>query len=317
MSDNEPLPEGAHKAARLALFGVAAVLAAMLALVAMALWTMAQPPQVDVEAGAGALLPGLVPAGSESSILDAAAGERTTSKGGTSLTVRWEGPVDADMEADRAAVFEGLYGERMQGAASVVVAGGHEAIRAELELDGHEGAIANWRCPVSRRAFTLLAMAESMPDANGYLDEAIALVACHGHGQVAFPEARWTPPEAWEDEGVSHGIHWFAGPDQRVGMAVLALADAEGFVEDCPADLGITLAMELSAAGATLTSQARPLEEGCGATVALETAEGIPMEARLELMLCDHIGLRLFHHLYDGAEPHVPEGLRCVVVAEG
>ena len=309
-----PSPSRGKTIFALALNGIALVATAS---VSLAMWTMSQPPRVESVPAAGALLPGLVPASDEQATFDAAAGERMTSKGPHTLTVRWEGPVDADMEAEPAEMFRALYGDAVQGQPEAVVAGGHEAIRLGLQLEGHRGALASWRCPVSRRRFTLLSLGPGKQSARAYLDDAIGQVACHGHGSVAFPEARWTPPAGWQDAGVVRGIHWFYGPDQNLGIAAMALAEAEAFVNDCPADLGQGLALELKASGNTIEGPSQPLATGCGATVEVTTPVGTRETARIEVRLCDHIPVRIFHMLAEGAEPHDPADMTCVVVAEG
>jgi len=284
-------------------------------LVGLAMWTFTQPAKVDVLPTSAALVPGLVPAAEETSILDATAGERITVAKGTMLTVRWEGPAEVPLEADRAEVFRALFAEVLKGDVTDCSGGGHPAVCADLKVDGHKGRVANWQCPASRRSFTILTLSEDGAEATRVFGEALPLVACHGHGQVAFPEARWTPPPDWTDEGVNAGIHWFAGPDQQLGIAAASMADPQTFLADCPIDLGKALEIELQAVGWRTTST-RPLDSGCGSLIQMSDPEGAPKTGRVQVRLCDSFALRLFHVLDEGAVAHDPVGVTCVAVAE-
>ncbi len=299
----------------------ALVINGVAALAACGMWLIltinAQPPSVAAVLGAGAMLPGLVPAATEDAVLDAAAGERVTNSKGRSLTVRWEGPIDAAMLSDRGTMLEALYGDTVKGEPESQDVGGHAGVRARLVLEGHRAALISWRCPVTRRAFTMLTMAPNQQEATAYLDDAVGLVACHGYGHVSYPEARWSPPEGWEDLGEEQGIQWYLGPNQTLGIAAMSMSNPVDFIEACPLAIGEGLEFELETLGNQITAPAQPLETGCGAVVGVHTPEGTQETARVELRLCDNIALHLFHHLGEGAEPHEPQGISCVVVAEG
>ena len=223
---------------------------------------LVQPAEVRVVEGSAALVPGLEPA-QDSWVGGPLSGSRKTSAGGRVLAVTWSGPTPSEAEGAVEELLAATFDLQIWDRDAIDVRG-HEGLRFDLDdVEAGFGEGAAWICPETLRAFVVMSFSMDLGLVSADLDEALALVECHGHGSVDYPRLEWTPPDGWVMTMSGAGMDWYEGPDQMLGLALASVTSTD--LAGCKRNIGSVVgplaeSMELEAVG-----EVRLLEPACAA----------------------------------------------------